>query len=56
MNDIAEPATVLCDANVLYSNVMTGLIISLGSAELFLPSMDKPDSRRMDEKSAGQQT
>jgi hypothetical protein len=33
----AEPAVVVCDANVLYSIVMTDLIISLGSAELFHP-------------------
>ncbi len=40
MNEIAEraePAVVVCDANVLYSIVMTDLIISLGSAELFHP-------------------
>jgi len=33
----AEPVVVVCDANVLYSIVMTDLIISLGSAELFHP-------------------
>jgi predicted nucleic acid-binding protein len=32
-----ESLTVLCDANVLYSIVMTDLILSLGSAELFHP-------------------
>lgn len=37
MNETAEPAVVVCDANVLYSIVMTDLIISLGSAELFHP-------------------
>ncbi|MDX2030372.1 MAG: PIN domain-containing protein [Blastocatellia bacterium] len=37
MIDAAEPAVVVCDANVLYSIVMTDLILSLGSAELFYP-------------------
>jgi hypothetical protein len=37
MNETAEPAVVVCDANVLYSIVMTDLIISLGNAELFHP-------------------
>ena len=37
MNERAEPAVVVCDANVLYSIVMTDLIISLGSVELFHP-------------------
>lgn len=31
MNETAEPAVVVSDANVLYSIVMTDLIISLGS-------------------------
>jgi hypothetical protein len=52
MNETAEPAVVVCDANVLYSIVMTDLIISLGSGA-YSPPMDKPDSRRMDEESAG---
>jgi hypothetical protein len=35
--DDPESLIVLCDANVLYSIVMTDLILSLGSAELFHP-------------------
>ncbi len=37
MNEAAAPLVVVCDANVLYSIVMTDLILSLGSAELVYP-------------------
>jgi hypothetical protein len=37
MNEAVAPLIAVCDANVLYSIVLTDLILSLGSADLFYP-------------------
>jgi hypothetical protein len=46
MNETAEPAVVICDANVLYSIVMTDLIISLGCWSLLANRSLAPSNSR----------